>query len=100
MVSCIFAFYLLTPATVDAQSAPDPEALYAERDQAGRAAEAADIWASRAASGTDFEASWKLARACYWIGTQGPEAGRRASLERGVAAGERRTGRWPQPGPA
>jgi hypothetical protein len=79
---------LLAPTTVDAQSAPDPDALYAERDQAGRAAEAADIWAARARSGKDFEASWKLARACYWIGTQGPEGGRRASLERGVAAGE------------
>src|SRR5262245_38314658 len=92
IVSFILAFYLLAPAAVDAQSPPDPDALYAERDHAGRAAEAADIWASRAGSTKDFEASWKLARACYWIGTQGPEAGRRASLERGLAAGEQAAG--------
>jgi tetratricopeptide (TPR) repeat protein len=92
MVCCILAFYLLAPATVDAQSATDPDALYAERDRTGRAAEAADIWSSRATGGKDFEASWKLARACYWIGTQGPETGRRASLERGVAAGEQAAG--------
>ncbi len=54
----------------------------------GGPTEAAEIWAARLARGQDFEAAWKLARACYWIGTQGPEAGRRASLERGVAAGE------------
>lgn len=79
---------MLGSARVDAQGAVDPETLYRQRDEAGRAAEAADIWAARAAGGTDFEASWKLARACYWIGTQGPEAGRRAALERGLAAGD------------
>jgi hypothetical protein len=73
---------------VDAQPATDPDALYRQRDEAGRAAEAADIWTARASGGKDFEASWKLARACYWIGTHGPDAGRRAALERGVAAGE------------
>jgi hypothetical protein len=52
------------------------------------AVRASDIWAARAASGLDFEAAWKLARAAYWIGTEGPEDGRRASLERGVKAGE------------
>ena len=86
---------MLAPAAVDAQAPPNPDALYAEREQAGRAAEAADIWATRASGGKDFEASWKLARACYWIGTQGPEAGRRASLERGVSAGEQAAGITP-----
>jgi hypothetical protein len=77
---------LLVPATANAQSPADPDALYRRRDEPGRAAEAAEIWAAR---GQDFEAAWKLARACYWVGTQGTEAGRRAALERGVAAGER-----------
>jgi tetratricopeptide (TPR) repeat protein len=79
---------LLVPAAANAQGAPDPDALYRQREESGRAAEAAEIWAARAARAQDFEASWKLARACYWIGTQGQEAGRRAALERGVAAGE------------
>ena len=79
---------MLAPAGANAQAAADPDALYRQREEAGRAAEAAEIWAARTARGQDFESSWKLARACYWIGTQGPDAGRRASLERGVAAGE------------
>ena len=32
--------------------------------------------------------AWKLARACYWLGTHGPEAERRAALDRGLKAGE------------
>ena len=46
------------------------------------------MWAARAAPGHDFEASWKLARACYWIGGHGSEAERRAALDRGVQAGD------------
>jgi hypothetical protein len=83
---------LVVPAAARAQSAADPDLLYQRRDEPGRAAEAAEIWAARAADAPDFQAFWKLARACYWIGTQGPEAGRRAALERGVAAGERAAG--------
>ena len=79
---------MLVPAAANGQLGTDPDALYRQRDQAGRAAEAAAIWAARTAHGQDFDASWKLARACYWIGTQGPENGRRASLERGLAAAE------------
>jgi tetratricopeptide (TPR) repeat protein len=61
-----------------------PDELYRRRDTAGNAQRAADIWAAR----SGFEASWKLARTCYWLGTRGPEAGRRAALDRGVKAGE------------
>jgi tetratricopeptide (TPR) repeat protein len=67
--------------------AADPDSLYAKREDIASARQAADIWASRAA-GRDVESAWKLARACYWIGTQGPENDRRAALERGVKAGE------------
>jgi tetratricopeptide (TPR) repeat protein len=88
MISCIFAFYLLTfgAGAALAQSA-NPDALYSQREDAGSAERAADIWAARSAQG-DFEASWKLARALYWIGTRGPEAQRRPALDRGVHAGE------------
>lgn len=49
---------------------------------------AAGIWASRlAANARDFESAWKLARAEYWTGTQGPMNERRAALERGTDAG-------------
>ncbi len=66
----------------------DPDALYRERADVAKAERAAELWAARAAGGTDFEAAGKLARACYWIGTQGAQPARRKALERGVAAGE------------
>lgn len=64
--------------------AADPDELYRQRETAGRAQQAADIWIARA----DYDSSWKLARVCYWLGTRGPEAGRRGALDRGVHAGE------------
>ncbi len=66
----------------------DPDALYQQRENLALAQQASDVWASRAASGRDFEAAWKLARASYWLGTQLPERDRRAALDRGVKAGE------------
>src|SRR5262245_8376056 len=91
IVSCIIAFYLMLVAGIDARPAAqvaNPDELYRQRENLAIARQAADIWAARAASGRDFEASWKLARACHWLGTQLPEVERRAALERGVNAGE------------
>jgi tetratricopeptide (TPR) repeat protein len=66
---------------------PDnPDALYRNRENLQSAQRAADLWEARAS--TDFDAAWKLARACYWLGTHGPKEARRAALERGVKAGE------------
>jgi tetratricopeptide (TPR) repeat protein len=64
----------------------DPDELYRQREALSSAARAADLWAQR--SIIDFEAAWKLARACYWLGTRQAEQNRRSSLERGVNAGE------------
>jgi tetratricopeptide (TPR) repeat protein len=71
-----------------ASAAADAEALYRDRENIASARQAADLWAGEAASGTSFEAAWRLARATYWLGTHGPERERRAALERGVKAGE------------
>lgn len=94
-VSCITAFYLLAVVTTVAGAAapsraqaPDPDALYRQRENLASARQALNIWAARAAAGKDFEAIWKLARASYWIGTHGAETERRVALDRGVAAGE------------
>jgi tetratricopeptide (TPR) repeat protein len=85
------AFYLLLAgglgSLVRAQS-PNPDDLYRQRENMALARQAADIWTARAASGPDFEAAWKLGRACYWLGTHDEASRRRAALERGVAAGE------------
>jgi hypothetical protein len=42
-----------------------------------------EIWSSRLAGNPrDFESAWKLARAEYWLGTQGPARTRRAARTR------------------
>jgi tetratricopeptide (TPR) repeat protein len=67
----------------------DPDALYRDRETPASASGAAAIWAARlAANPRDFESAWKLARARYWLGTNGlPEPERKAALEAGIAAG-------------
>jgi Flp pilus assembly protein TadD len=66
---------------------PTPDALYAKRDEPGFAARAADAWARQlAATPRDFDAAWKLSKARYWLGTNGPAAQRRAALEGGMEA--------------
>src|SRR6185295_15642034 len=103
MMSCIFVFYLLAfpltatlvpsvspaPAMIGRiqDELPDPDALYARRENVTYAQQAAAIWQSRLQKNlNDFDSAWKLARATYWIGTQGPAAERRSALEQGIAA--------------
>jgi tetratricopeptide (TPR) repeat protein len=98
MMSCIFAFYIavtgLSSTAARAQSSAAPAAptsadeLYRHREDLASAKQATDLWAQAAADGKNFEASWKLARAEYWLGTQGPVADRRTALENGIKAGE------------
>jgi tetratricopeptide (TPR) repeat protein len=94
-MSCILVFYLAAsgaPVAVASHTARssrvqagDPDALYAQREDVGKAKEAASIWAGRLASNPkDFESAWKLARARYWLGTHGPEADRKTVLEAGI----------------
>lgn len=71
------------------QAPSSPDDLYARREDPAAARAAADAWATRlAASPADFESAWKLARVCYWLGTHGPDARRRADLERGITAAD------------
>ena len=92
MMSCILVFYLALSAVGFHQQSADPDALYARRDDVASAQQAARIWQSRLEQNpNDFESAWKLAKADYWIGTQGPDAQRRATLEQGVTAGRTAT---------
>ena len=107
-MSCILVFYLAVSAvslhrpsadadrvsasSTIAQDSADPDALYAKRDDIASAQQAARVWQSRLKHNpNDFESAWKLAKATYWIGTQGPEAQRRATLEQGITAGRTAT---------
>ena len=91
MRSCIALFYIaLLGLPAGAQIAPDPDAIYRERTTPGRAREAAAIWEQRlTADPRDFESTWKLARAMYWLGNHEAEKERRPALERGVEMARR-----------
>ena len=68
----------------------DPDVLYEAREDVTHALGAADIWTARLeADPRDFESAWKLARARYWLGTNGlpDEDARKKVLEEGIAAG-------------
>jgi hypothetical protein len=85
MLSCILLLLYLPAA---AAQAPDPDALYRQREDLASARQAAEIWSERLKSnGQDFESAWKLARTYYWLGGHAPQAERKPFLEAGIAAG-------------
>jgi tetratricopeptide (TPR) repeat protein len=70
----------------------DPDRLYADRERLDSAFDAASIWDARLKKDPkDFEAAWKLARACYWLGGHAAEDARRAQFERGIEAARQAT---------
>jgi tetratricopeptide (TPR) repeat protein len=91
------AFISGLDARGQADVTPSPDALYAHRDEPGQAAKAAELWSKRlTASASDFEAAWKLSRARYWLGTNGPAADRRAALEAGMDAANKAIAQQPK----
>jgi len=87
----MIAFYLTWIALAfggAAAQAPDPDALYKQRENIASAQQAEAAWADRLAKDAkDFESAWKLARARYWLGGHAADARRKAYLEGGIAAG-------------
>ncbi len=83
---CAAQSWLGIAATAQEQ-APDPDALYARRDDLASARQAEAIWSARLARDSrDFESAWKLARTRYWLGGHAPSAERKKHLEAGIAA--------------
>lgn len=84
---------LVTRARQPGQAIEDEaDAAYAARESPDRVQRAVDIWTTRAdASPPDIEAMWKLARARYWLGTNGPgdASTKKQHLEAGVAMARR-----------
>ena len=73
--------------SVGAQSA---DALYADRQNIANARRAAEIWETESnRNPSDYEAAWKLARACYWLGGHAPETEQRAWLDKGIASAQK-----------
>ena len=87
----MIAFYLTWIALAfgaAAAQAPDPDALYKQRENIASAQQAEAAWADRLAKDAkDFESAWKLARARYWLGGHAADARRKVYLEAGIAAG-------------
>jgi tetratricopeptide (TPR) repeat protein len=90
---CIRSVYLTASmalcvdAHAMAQVPASADALYARREDPVAARQAADQYlAHHRAAPQDFVGCWKLARASYFLGTQGPERERRMWLETGLAA--------------
>jgi tetratricopeptide (TPR) repeat protein len=77
---------LAVPRAAFAQD--DPDALYRDREHLESATRAATIWRDRLGKDPkDFESAWKLARAQYWLGTNGlPENDRKGALDAGITA--------------
>jgi tetratricopeptide (TPR) repeat protein len=73
---------------LQAAESGNPDALYGQREDLAKARAAAAMWADRLLKNPrDFDASWKLARARYWLGGRAPEAERKGLLQGGIAAG-------------
>jgi hypothetical protein len=92
-----FLFLLCLPAGAVTVQPDDPDLLYADREHIASAERAAELWEARLArDARDFEAAWKLAQACYWIGGHVPAADQRRQYERGVDNGKRAAAIDPQ----
>jgi hypothetical protein len=90
--SCICLFYIsLSPVAALTQAGDEADRLYADRANLASARRAAELWrpASAGTGAGAFEASWKLARANYWLGGHVPASEQRAIYEEGIAAGRR-----------
>jgi tetratricopeptide (TPR) repeat protein len=76
----------LCSGAVWAQTADE---LYADREHLASARKAAEMWtADLTSDASNFEAAWRLARVCYWLGGHAPQEERRSFLERGMAAAQ------------
>jgi tetratricopeptide (TPR) repeat protein len=68
----------------------DADRLYADRIAPASAARAAALWDEELQRNPQaFDAAWKLARACYWLGGHVAADQRRREYERGMEAGKR-----------
>jgi tetratricopeptide (TPR) repeat protein len=94
-VFALLCALLAAPGYVQAQR--DPDALYKERSDLGRAREAIAIWEARLKTDPrDFESAWKVSRATYWLGKHEERDAGRKTLERGVAAGRQAAALQPE----
>ncbi len=90
LCAALLLLLVLVPSAHAAQAPDDPDALYVARADRVSALAAAAIWERRLAErSADYEAAWKLARVCYWLGGHMPDGDWRAQVERGIAAGQR-----------
>jgi tetratricopeptide (TPR) repeat protein len=86
----LLAAQLCAKASQPANESPDPDRLYADRENLASARRAAAIWEERLTRDpSSFESAWKLARAAYWLGGHSAPEAQRREYERGIEAGKR-----------
>lgn len=79
-----------TGVATAAQETTKADALYANRVDPAAARQAVTLYQEHhKAAPRDFVGAWKLARACYFLGTHGPPKERRGWLEAGMEAAGR-----------
>ena len=84
-------------AGLQAGSDEDADRLYSDRSNLASAERAAALWEERLhRDPSAFDAAWKLARACYWLGGHAPVEAQRKRYEQGVQAGRQASSMEPQ----
>jgi tetratricopeptide (TPR) repeat protein len=94
VVRVVLALHLALAVTVrgatwQGQATSDEaDQLYRDRSELSSAERAASLWEERVRQDpAAFEAAWKLARACYWLGGHVPVEQQRSRYEQGIQAG-------------
>ena len=88
MPGLLLVFFASLALSAQSVNQVNPDRLYADRINLASARQAIDLWkAVLQRDSRNFDASWKIARADYWLGGHGSEAERRAFLEAGTEAG-------------
>jgi tetratricopeptide (TPR) repeat protein len=80
---------LYIPLISGSAGAQSADALYADRQNLASAKRASEIWDTELrAKPAAFDAAWKLARVCYWLGGHAAAGERRRYIEKGIAAAQ------------
>lgn len=92
LLICLFAVNL--PSIAHSQDSKtliaQADALFAQRADLEKCRQAIDTYDKvLSADPNNYEALWKLARACYWLGLNSPDDQKAAIFEKGVNAGKK-----------
>ncbi len=86
----VFALFLPALAQSDQSLLERADACWLQRSDPQKAGEAATLYEKALAEApSSYDAAWKLARACYWLGENSAEDRKLTVFERGIAAAKK-----------